>query len=153
MAKYAPERVRSLIIGGAHPYEERLPASSRLDGSDPDAFVAALLGRLGVNAAAMPPAARKELLDNDFRAVAAAQQDRPSLEDILPTMTMPSCLYASDGDPRYPKVRECAQRIPHASFFGLQGLDHGAAFREAGLVLPHVTKFLQVVDDATKGAA
>src|SRR5438046_9019909 len=30
MAKYAAKRVQSLVIGGAHPYEQRLPASSRL---------------------------------------------------------------------------------------------------------------------------
>jgi pimeloyl-ACP methyl ester carboxylesterase len=150
MAKYAPERVHSLIIGGAHPYEQRLPASSRLDGSDPDAFVAALFGRLGVNAGTIPPGLREELFANDFRALAAAQQDRSSLEDVLPMMTMPCCLYASDADPLYPKARECVQRIPHATFFSLQGLDHSAAFRDAGLTLPHVTGFLKRVTKATK---
>ena len=149
MAKYAQQRVHSLTIGGAHPYETRLPASSRLDGSDPDAFLAALFGRLDVTGAAIPPAMREELLKNDFRALAVAQQDRPSLEDILPTMAMPCCLYASDADPLYPKARECAQRIPRATFFALQGLDHGAAFRESRLVLPHVTKFLQGVTEGT----
>jgi pimeloyl-ACP methyl ester carboxylesterase len=150
MAKYAHERVHSLIIGGAHPYELRLPASSRLDGSDPDAFVAALFGRLNVNAAALPPGLREELFANDFRALAAAQQDRTSLEDVLPTMTMPCCLYASDADPLYPKAQECVQRIPHATFFTLQGLDHSAAFRAAGLALPRVTEFLQGVTEATQ---
>jgi len=145
MAKYAAQRVHSLVIGGAHPYEQRLPASSRLDGSDPEAFLAALFGRLQVDAAAIPPALREELLANDFRALAAAQQDRPSLEDMLPTMTMPCCLYAGDADPLYPKVLECAQRIPHATTFAMPNLDHGAAFREAGLALPHVTQFLHAV--------
>ena len=142
MAKYAAQRVHSLVIGGAHPYEQRLPASSRLDGSDPEAFLAALFGRLQVDAAAIPPALREELLANDFRALAAAQQDRPSLEDMLPTMTMPCCLYAGGADPLYPKARECAQRIPQATFFAMPNLDHGAAFREAGLALPHVIRFL-----------
>ena len=35
-AKYAPERARGLIIGGAHPYGRSLP--SRLDASDPKVF-------------------------------------------------------------------------------------------------------------------
>jgi pimeloyl-ACP methyl ester carboxylesterase len=150
MAKYAPERLHALIIGGAHPYARQLPASSRLDGSNPEAFVAALFGRLEVNTAAFPPARREELFANDFRALAAVQQDRPSLEDILPTMTMPCMVYASDADPVYPKVHACAQQIPNATFFALQGLDHSAAFREACLVLPHVTKFLQAVCDGVK---
>ena len=151
MAKYARQRVGALVIGGAHPYEQRLPPSSRLDGSDPEAFLAALFGRLEVNTAAIPPALRQELLANDFRALAAAQQDRPSLEDILPTMTMPCCLYAGDADPLYDKVRKCAQSIPGAISFAMPGLDHGAAFREAGLALTHVVKFLHAVTDGTAG--
>jgi pimeloyl-ACP methyl ester carboxylesterase len=153
MAKYAPERLHALIIGGADPYERRVPASSRLDGSDRDAFLTALFGRLDVNAAAFPAARREELFANDFRALAAAQQDRPSLEAMLPTMTMPCLLYASDADPIYPKVQACAQQVPNAAVFALHGLDHSAAFREAGLVLPHVTQFLQAVREGVKTSA
>ena len=150
MAKYAPPRVHSLVIGGAHPYELRLPASRQLDGSDPEAFLAALFERLGIDAATIPPAVREELLENDFRALAAAQQDRPSLENTLTTMTMPCCLYAGDADPLYPKVQQCAQQIPGAISFGMAGLDHAAAFREAGLALPHVIKFLHTVTQAAR---
>jgi pimeloyl-ACP methyl ester carboxylesterase len=145
MAKYAAQRVQSLVIGGAHPYEQHLPASSRLDGSDPEAFLAALFRRLGINPATLPPSVRQEMLANDFRALAAAQQDRPSLEDTLPTMTMPCCLYAGDADPLYAKVRECAQHIPGAILFAMAGLDHGGGFREAGVALPHVAKFLHSI--------
>jgi pimeloyl-ACP methyl ester carboxylesterase len=148
LAKYAPERITALVIGGQHPYERRIPASSRLDGSDPEAFLAGLLGRLNIDPAAMPPAVREELLANDFLALAAAQQDEPSEEEILHSMAMPCLLYASDADPFYSRAQKCARLIPNATFFGLSGLDHAAAFREAGLVLPHVTKFLRA---ATKG--
>jgi pimeloyl-ACP methyl ester carboxylesterase len=150
MAKYAPERLHVLIIGGTDPYERRLPASSRLDGSDPEAFLAALFGRLEINAATFPPVRREALFANASRALAAAQQDRPSLEDMLPTITMPCLLYASDADPVYAKVHACAQQIPNANFFAVHGLDHSAAFRESGLVLPHITKFLQAVREGVK---
>jgi pimeloyl-ACP methyl ester carboxylesterase len=151
MAKYAAQRVQALVIGGAQPYGRTLPASSRPDGSDPEAFLAELLGRLGMNEAAMPPAARADFLANDFRALAAAQGDRPSLEEILPTMSMPCCLYAGDADPIYPKVVQCAQRIPRATTFAMPNLDHGGAFREAGLALPHVTRFLHAVTEVPAG--
>ena len=59
MATYAAQRVHALVIGGAHPYEQRLPASSRPDGSNPEAFLAALFGRLGIDAATIPPALRE----------------------------------------------------------------------------------------------
>jgi pimeloyl-ACP methyl ester carboxylesterase len=143
LAKYAPERLTALIVGGMHPYERRLPASSRLDGTERDTFVAALYGRLGGNPATLPPERREELLANDFQALAALQRDEPSVEEILPTMTMPCLLCASDADPYYAGAHTCAQTIPNAPFFALQGLDHGAGFREAGLVLPQVTRFLQ----------
>ena len=47
MAKYAPRRVDALMIGGAQPYERTLRVS-RPDGSDPQAFLKDLFGRLGV---------------------------------------------------------------------------------------------------------
>jgi pimeloyl-ACP methyl ester carboxylesterase len=145
LAKYARGRITAFVIGGQHPYEVRLPESSRLVGTDPEAFVAALYQRLNVNPATLPAAIREDLLANDFRALAAAQQDQPSLEDVLPRMTMPCLLYAGDVDPYYSGAQKFAKLIPNARFFSLQGLDHGAAFREAGLVVPHVTEFLQSV--------
>jgi pimeloyl-ACP methyl ester carboxylesterase len=69
---------------------------------------------------------------------------------MLPTITMPCLLYASDADPVYAKVHACAQQIPNATFFAVHGLDHSAAFRESGLVLPHITKFLQAVREGVK---
>jgi pimeloyl-ACP methyl ester carboxylesterase len=145
LAKYAPDRLTALIIGGMHPYDRRLPVSSRPDGADPDTFVAALFERLGINPATLPPERREELFANDFQALAALQRDEPSVEEILPTMTMPCLLYASEADPYYAGAYQAAQVIPHATFVALQGLDHAAAFREAGRVLPHVTRFLQTV--------
>lgn len=143
MAKYAPERVQTLIIGGAHPYGRRLPTSSRPDRSDPKAFVEALLGRLGVDLATLPADKQAEFFDNDFQALAAAQQDRPSLEDILPTMTMPCLLYVGEGDGILRQVHACVQDMPNVSFVSFPGLNHPDAFYRADVVLPHVMKFLQ----------
>lgn len=97
MAKYAPARVHALIIGGAQPYGRHLPTSSRLDGTDPEAFATAFLARLGVNPETLPAEIREEFFANDFQALAAAEQDAPSLEDILPTMTMPCLLYIREN--------------------------------------------------------
>ena len=150
LAKYAPERLAALIIGGMNPYARRLSAANRLAGTDPSTFVAALFERLGIDPATLPPERREELLANDFEALAALQRDEPSVEEILPTMTMPCLLYTSEADPYYAGASKCVQSMPNTTFFALQGLDHGAAFREAGLVLPHVTKFLQVVTESVK---
>jgi pimeloyl-ACP methyl ester carboxylesterase len=151
LAKYAPERLAALIIGGIHPYERRLSAANRRAETDPDTFVAALFGRLGMDPATLSPEQRAELFANDFQALAALQRDEPSVEEILPTMTMPCLLYASDADSYYPGVHKCVQSMPNATFFVLHGFNHGAGFHEAaGLVLPHVTKFLQAVTEGVK---
>jgi len=148
MAKHAAGRVLSLVIGGAHPYEERIPQVGR-DGSDPEAFMAALFRRLGVDPASIPPAVKAEMAANDFRALAASQQDRLSLEEILPAMTMPCCLYVGNADPRCAQVLQCARQIRGAVSFVMQGLDHSAGFRESAAALPKVTAFLR---DAAKGS-
>ncbi len=149
MAKYAPQRLRSLVIGGAHPYAEQLPGYTRLDGSDPEAFLAALLKRLGMNPATIPAALRADMLANDFRALAALQRDRPSLEEMLQSIATPCCLYVGQADPRLPKVRDCAKRVPGSHFFSLPGLDHGTAFRESSNALPQIAAFLQSAIERT----
>ena len=143
MVKYAAARVDSLIIGGAHPYERRLPFTP--DGADPEAFVGAVLQWVGMDRAALSPAEEAEWFDNDFLALAAAFQDRPSLEDILPAMTMPCLLYVGELDGGFPQVEACVEQLPRANFVSFPGLKHPEAFYRADLVLPHAMKFLQAV--------
>ncbi|MBI4291060.1 MAG: alpha/beta fold hydrolase [Betaproteobacteria bacterium] len=148
MAKYAPERLHKLIIGGAHPFERRLPASDRLDGSDPKAFVESLFRRLGVDFAAIPPGKQAEFFDNnDFLALSASQLDRPPLEDILPTMRMPCFLYSGEADGVIAQMRECARLMPNATFAAFPGLNHFEAFHRADRVLPAVMNFLLGASD------
>jgi len=139
MAKYAPERVGAILIGGQHPYERTVPAS----GSDPQAFLETFLGMIGVDLATLPPERRAEVLANDFRALAAAWQDRPSLEDLLPTMKMPCFLYVGEADANFPRVQACVKQMPNVTFVSFPGLDHGEAFYRSSLILPEAAKFLQ----------
>jgi pimeloyl-ACP methyl ester carboxylesterase len=145
MAQYAPERVQALIIGGQHPYGRRVSAASRLDGADPQAFVAALFGRRGGDLTTLSAERREELFANDFQALAAAQQDRPSLEDILPTMTMPCLLYIGEADGSFANVQACVKRMPNATLVAFPGFNHGEGFSRADVVLPHVAQFLLAV--------
>jgi pimeloyl-ACP methyl ester carboxylesterase len=150
MAKYAPERVGAMLIGGQHPYERTLPASARLDGSDPQAFLEAFLGMIGVDLTTLPPERRAEVLANDFRALAAAWQDRPSLEDILPTMKMPCFLYAGEADGNFSRVQACAKQMPNVTFVSFPGLDHGEAFYRGSVILPEASRFLQTHRNSVK---
>jgi pimeloyl-ACP methyl ester carboxylesterase len=103
MAKHAADRLRTLIIGGAHPYAESAEAFHGVDGTDPDAFIAAMEKFAGQKA---PPEARERILGCDIQALAAAMHDRDSLEDIVPTMTMPCFLFVGEADPRFSKVQQ-----------------------------------------------
>jgi pimeloyl-ACP methyl ester carboxylesterase len=91
------------------------------------------------------PGIKARLLTTDLEAQLARFQDLPSLEAVLPTMTMPCLLYAGELDANYPGVKECLKHIPNVTFFSLPGLSHLEAFVQSNLVLPHITKFLATV--------
>jgi len=143
MAKYAPDRVDRLVIGGSHPYardqssvREFLQAHV---GDSNDEFISALESSFGSRVSA----ARKTRLGAvDREAWLALSQDRPELSDILAGMRMPTCLYAGDADALYPQTKAVSQLIPGAVFISLPGLTHPGAFQKRDLVLPRVVDFL-----------
>ena len=145
LAKYAKERVHALVIGGQHPYARSMEALRQvvrrgiLQGSG--AFVAGMEEMFGPESAER----KGRLISADLEALLALVQDRPDLEDILPTMLMPCCLYAGEIDPIYPEVEACSRDIPRVTFFSLPGLSHCEAYARSELVLPHVTGFLKAV--------
>jgi pimeloyl-ACP methyl ester carboxylesterase len=143
IAKYAAERVRALVIGGQHPYARSMESLRQMvrrglaQGSG--AFVAGMEEMFGPESAER----KGRLLSADLEAYLALAQDRPGLEDILPTMLMPSCLYAGEIDPICPEVEACSRHIPRVTFFSLPGLSHCDAYARSELVLPRVTGFLK----------
>jgi len=146
LAKHAPERVKALVIGGASANASDLGTALRhVDGSDPKAFLAAFEALLGVR---FVPEYKAMLLASDTRVLAAAAQDLPSLEGILPNMTMPCLLYVGEADGSFPEAQANVKRMPHVSFVSLPGLNPAEAFTRADLVLPHVTKFLQTARES-----
>jgi pimeloyl-ACP methyl ester carboxylesterase len=148
MAKHAPERLRTLIIGGMHPYERSVKPGLP-NGEDARAFLAAYGQRVGVDFEALPEAAKRHLLANDTRALAASVQDQPSLETLLPKMHTPSLLYAGDADGVFARVRNAADAIPNCTFVPLPGCTHHQAFHGAAeKILPHVLNFLRLPQPA-----
>ncbi len=140
MAKYAPQRVCSLILGGAHPYpDRRWEAFRQVDGSDPEAFTAALEAVVGEP---IPIEIKPLVLAGDLRALAAAAQERLSADQDLMTVAMPCLLFAGEEDARYAAVREYARQLPRASFVALPGLNHIAAYVRSDFVVPHIMQFL-----------
>jgi pimeloyl-ACP methyl ester carboxylesterase len=145
MAAYAPERVRALIIGGQHPYARTPEAMRQLIQrgitQGPEAFVVGMEATFG----ALDAPYKARLLTADLEAFLAMTQERPSLEEVLPTMRMPCCLYVGEQDPVYPAVKICRHQIPQVTFISLPGLTHAEAFIRSDLVLPEVRTVLEAV--------
>jgi pimeloyl-ACP methyl ester carboxylesterase len=142
LAKHAPDRFRSFILGGAHPYAEDMQPFRDLMPRNHDAFAAMVDQVFGSR---LTPAMRTRMLANDLDALRALTQDRESNADVLPSMTMPCLLFAGELDPRFAQVRQCASSLPGATFFSLPGCDHGAVTERRDLVLPHLKSFLSKV--------
>jgi pimeloyl-ACP methyl ester carboxylesterase len=145
LAAYAPQRIQALIIGGQHPYARSSEAMRQLIqrglAHGPEAFVAGMEETFG----AFDAAYKARLLQADLEAFLAMTQDRPSLEQVLPTMPMPCCLYVGEQDPVYPAVKACSHQIPQVTLISLPGLTHAEAFIRSDLVLPEVITFLRAV--------
>lgn len=145
-ARFAPERFRSLIIGGQHPYAQSMAELRQLVryGVDhgPEGFVAMWEKDIGP----LSSAERARMLSHDYEALWLLAQDRESLESVLPAMTMPCMFFAGDKDEVYPLAQKCAGQIPDVTFVTLPGRDHGAAIEHIEEALPHIRRFLAGVE-------
>jgi pimeloyl-ACP methyl ester carboxylesterase len=151
VARHAPERLRSLIIGGSAPYARKMDDLRQLVRyaieNGPEEFVARWERENG----ALSHERREWMLTYDYEALLAAAQDREGLEAVLTTMTMPCLLYAGEVD-EYRVITGYAKQIANATSFTLPGLDHVGAIKRSDEVLPHVKRFLAEVDQQ-RGAA
>jgi pimeloyl-ACP methyl ester carboxylesterase len=145
IAKYANERVHALVIGGQHPYARSMGSLRRMvqrgTAQGSTAFVAGMEEMFGPESVER----KGRLLSADLQAYLALAQDRPGLEDILPTMLMPCCIYVGETDPIYPGVKACSRHIPRVTFFSLPGLSYCEAYARSEFVLPRVTGFFKAL--------
>jgi pimeloyl-ACP methyl ester carboxylesterase len=158
IAKYAPERFYSLIIGGAHPYAPNAEEQTGLDSllqllkKGKDAYIADIEESDRATIAEMTPrvrAARRAMfMANDTEALVALLSSEDytlSFEEVLPTMSMPCLVYAGENDWAYSRAKKCAESMPNATFVSLPNLDHVGAAYKSSIILPHITKFLEKV--------
>ncbi|KIF82773.1 alpha/beta fold hydrolase [Noviherbaspirillum autotrophicum] len=139
MACHHPQRVASLIVGGAHPYQETFDTFEGVDGADPDAFIAALEGFIGERIGAR---ARAVILDNDLAALCAAAVDRASFAAWLPSLAVPLLMFVGERDQRLAPVRRAAAELD-AALVVLPHYGHGGALAARAALMPHFRAFLQ----------
>jgi pimeloyl-ACP methyl ester carboxylesterase len=140
LAAYFPERVASLVIGGAHPFQESFDDFTSVDGSDPDAFIHALSSFIGEEIA---PEFHPIILHNDLVALSAAAQDRQSLEERLSDIEVPCLLYVGESDKRVEKINLCVTKLPNARLLMVPSAGHVTALFKVDVVLPAVVGFLE----------
>lgn len=145
IAKYAPERFTSLIIGGAHPFP-----------TDPDGYKHEIsLLEQGIEAYVsawesagfvFSPESRKQMLACDplaLRALRLARLEDAPLDDALPDITLPCLLYAGDHDePEHSLEQQAAAVMQNATFVSLPGMDHLDVYHRGEAVAPLVVAFV-----------
>lgn len=141
MVRHAAARLRSLVIGGAHPFADPVVtdlASLEAPELDEETFISALESVLGERVSGET---RRFLLRNDFRAVLASLRERTPLEDVLGRIAVPCLLFAGELDRRYQLVARAAARIPGAELVSLPGRGHLGALAETERLLPRLLEF------------
>ena len=148
LAKYAPERFHSFIIGGASPDSRpraRIRWLLQLFKEGMSTYVELFEEDRGIR---MTPQAKAKILSNDTEALTAfvsAKEWRANLQDALPNMTMPCLLFVGEADPSFAGAKKCASLLQNAEFISFPGLGHDVDY-QSHLVLPHVIRFLKKVD-------
>jgi pimeloyl-ACP methyl ester carboxylesterase len=152
ITSYAFNRFQSLILGGGNPYGfradaeqqflEQLISTLQMGVEQGMEAVVAFLEQTG---GPMPPVAKARVLTNDPHAILAvtkAIEEMPSVEDMLPMMTLPTLVYAGEADPFYAGASACVANMPSATFISLPDLGHTPVLYRSDLILPNVRSFL-----------
>ncbi len=138
LAKQAPKRIRSLILGGNHPFGQSMAFYRKALQDGIGSWTETLR-----NLADPLPLDIDRFVANDVASLrAAVAHDRPDISDLLPAMEMPCLLFAGDADPLHDDVKRSSETLPNADFFSVPGHNHIQTIIDSARVLPHVLSFL-----------
>jgi pimeloyl-ACP methyl ester carboxylesterase len=149
--KYAPDRFTAYVIGGMGVDELDSEASANRRRGMIDYFSmgnSALIEDMErISGKPLSEQDRRHVAELDIDAIVSISRNSEHLgfEEFLLKVKTPTLLYCGDKDYYYSGAKRCAEIMPNARLVSLPGLDHGAAFDRADLVLPHVLRFLETV--------
>jgi len=148
IAKHAPHRFRSVAVGGAHPYAQDMSGLRGLlagaVSEGPRAFVETMREVDEDFTRIHEP----HWMAADFGAQLLAAQDRASLADVLPTISLPWQVLCGCEDSIFEDAKRACGAIPGARFESMPGLDHGGALQRSDLVVPILRTFFAEAEDA-----
>lgn len=137
LTRYQPERIRSMIVMGAHAYQtDTIPLQDGV--KNMEVWVP--------EAANLSPAHKARLLNNDRHALlaAATAHHHTSNVDALKQITFPCLVLAGEADELCEQAKHISQAIEGSTFVCLQGLDHVDTLVRSDTVLPHIMRFLNM---------
>jgi pimeloyl-ACP methyl ester carboxylesterase len=154
LAKHAPHRLRSLILGGTEPYTGPDPAAetawhidqaNRLTTQTTAEFVAsieAFVVSLGFSP--FSPRLRSAMMRHDLCALVAWHRSVvssiPAYDDIPGKISVPCLLYAGEDTEEYANARRAAEEIPDAAFVGIPNGQHLEGGTWIETLKPHVIR-------------
>lgn len=141
LGAYAPDLVRSLVIGGMHPYgSDSIPTdlNERIklleQGMEP------LLRRYGIG----PKSVFERMAENDAQALQADTRQTKRWPDLSPALehfTQSVLIFVGRKDGFYTGARQISQQLPHGRFVAFTGETHRTAFLKRKLLWPHLKRF------------
>jgi pimeloyl-ACP methyl ester carboxylesterase len=150
-AHYAPQRLRSLVLGDcdavlANP-EARMQSAAFLRIAD----AAGVTARWEQAPGGVPARFRVRLLAGDAEALAAYQLytagPLPDFRTGLARIPVPTLVYCGQGDGGYADAQAMAAQIPDATFITMGTKTHLEGYAHSEAILPLIQAFLANVND------
>jgi pimeloyl-ACP methyl ester carboxylesterase len=144
LAIYAPERFRSIMIGGAQCFEQSMQGlrdilSSGIE-NGMDAFLLDYESIFGEQT----PAHKKIIRQFDLHALLDVAQDRESLSESIPLMPGSKMLFlVGENDSTLEGIQKCHQKLPGSTLVTLPGLDHGGLCNSTDMVVSYIDRFIE----------
>ena len=154
VSTYAPQRLRSAIVLGAHPYTERLPADFEESGQRYiDRGAKAAIERREAESGPLSYEQRAELEARDWKALGAALVSTYRIKGLSEGISqgqIPYLLLCGTRDEDHDLARRAAAEFHNVSFRSLEGLDHHESRSRLDILIPIVKDFFgSGLSDAT----
>jgi pimeloyl-ACP methyl ester carboxylesterase len=155
IARDAPERCSSLILGGTHPYEDDHQASlawreeqiRSLEKQSTADFVSGL--EAFISSIDLPPLSarmRMRLLTHDTRALIAWNRGSGGWEhfdDVIRGISIPCTLYAGEKSGEFTGAQRAAREIPGATFVVIPGGEHLEGGTWISILKPYIDRLVK----------
>ncbi|MYD51765.1 MAG: alpha/beta fold hydrolase [Dehalococcoidia bacterium] len=145
VSTYAPQRIRSAIVLGAHPYTDRLPVDFEEWGQRYiDCGAKAAIERREAESGPLSYEQKAELEARDWKALGAALVSTSRVQGLSEGISqgrIPYLLLCGTRDEDHDPARQASVEFPNVSFRSLEGLDHHESRSRLDILIPIVKDF------------